>query len=107
VQGQAGYLPLLQYILDLLWKTEIQTGGIQRRTLELSTYRQSGESGMHSSNEWIQFMRHCWNRNNSLPSASFSNWWKLAVTLKVVLPENPCDDEHCDRNLWMPQSKQF
>jgi hypothetical protein len=42
VQGQAGYLPLLQYTLDLLWETELQTGGIQRRTLELSTYRQLG-----------------------------------------------------------------
>ena len=42
VQGQAGYLPLLQYTLDLLWETELQTGGMQRRTLELSTYRQLG-----------------------------------------------------------------
>ena len=42
VQGQAGYLPLLQYTLDLLWETELQTGGIHRRTLDLSTYRQLG-----------------------------------------------------------------
>ncbi|MBE7385408.1 MAG: WD40 repeat domain-containing protein [Leptolyngbya sp. SIO1E4] len=40
VQGQAGYLPLLQYTLDLLWVTE----GIQEhnRTLHINTYRKLG-----------------------------------------------------------------
>jgi energy-coupling factor transporter ATP-binding protein EcfA2 len=33
VQGQAGYLPLLQYTLNLLWKTELEANGIQDRTL--------------------------------------------------------------------------
>jgi energy-coupling factor transporter ATP-binding protein EcfA2 len=42
VQGQAGYLPLLQYTLDLLWKTEKETGSIQDRTLNISTYRRLG-----------------------------------------------------------------
>ncbi|WP_242051375.1 nSTAND1 domain-containing NTPase [Nostoc spongiaeforme] len=42
VQGQAGYLPLLQYTLNLLWETEVRTGSIDDRTLNLSIYRQLG-----------------------------------------------------------------
>ncbi|MBD2743794.1 DUF4214 domain-containing protein [Coleofasciculus sp. FACHB-1120] len=42
IQGQAGYLPLLQYTLDLLWETEVKTGSIQDQTLNISTYRQLG-----------------------------------------------------------------
>lgn len=42
VREQAGYLPLLQYTLNLLWETEKQKGGIQDRTLRLSTYRELG-----------------------------------------------------------------
>lgn len=42
VQGQAGYLPLLQYTLNLLWETEIKTGSINDRTLNISTYRELG-----------------------------------------------------------------
>lgn len=42
VQGQAGYLPLLQYTLDLLWESEAQKGGLQDRTLRSSTYRRLG-----------------------------------------------------------------
>nr|MDJ0707059.1 ATP-binding protein [Leptolyngbyaceae cyanobacterium MO_188.B28] len=38
IQGQKGYLPLLQYTLNLLWETECQTRGIEDRTLNLSTY---------------------------------------------------------------------
>jgi hypothetical protein len=42
VEGQAGYLPLLQYTLDLLWETEKETGSLQDRTLNISTYRRLG-----------------------------------------------------------------
>jgi energy-coupling factor transporter ATP-binding protein EcfA2 len=42
IQGQAGYLPLLQYTLNLLWETEVKNGSIQNRTLNISTYRQLG-----------------------------------------------------------------
>ncbi|WP_244141921.1 ATP-binding protein [aff. Roholtiella sp. LEGE 12411] len=42
IQGQAGYLPLLQYTLNLLWETEVKSGSIQDRTLNTSTYRQLG-----------------------------------------------------------------
>ncbi|MHC5763463.1 NACHT and WD repeat domain-containing protein, partial [Nostoc sp.] len=42
IQGQAGYLPLLQYTLNLLWETEVETGNIRDRTLNTSTYRQLG-----------------------------------------------------------------
>ncbi|MDZ8054957.1 MAG: eIF2A-related protein [Aulosira sp. ZfuVER01] len=42
IQGQAGYLPLLQYTLDLLWETEVKTNSIQDRTLNISTYRGLG-----------------------------------------------------------------
>ncbi len=42
IQGQAGYLPLLQYTLDLLWETEVKTGSINDRTLNISTYRELG-----------------------------------------------------------------
>ncbi|PSR17811.1 hypothetical protein C8255_10665 [filamentous cyanobacterium CCP3] len=44
VQGQSGYLPLLQYTLNLLWETECRTTGqdgkpqISDRTLNRSTY---------------------------------------------------------------------
>ena len=44
VQGQAGYLPLLQYTLNLLWEHEAQRGAerqafAQERTLYAQTYR--------------------------------------------------------------------
>jgi WD40 repeat protein len=42
VEGQAGYLPLLQYTLNLLWETEAETGSIHDRTLNTSTYRNLG-----------------------------------------------------------------
>ncbi len=42
IQGQAGYLPLLQYTLNLVWETEVKSGSIQDRTLNISTYRQLG-----------------------------------------------------------------
>jgi WD40 repeat protein len=42
VQGQAGYLPLLQYMLNLLWETEVQTGEIHNRTLNISSYYSLG-----------------------------------------------------------------
>jgi WD40 repeat protein/energy-coupling factor transporter ATP-binding protein EcfA2 len=42
VQGQAGYLPLLQYMLDLLWQTELESGNLEDRTLDMDTYRQVG-----------------------------------------------------------------
>ncbi|WP_193199074.1 ATP-binding protein [Nostoc sp. MG11] len=42
IQGQAGYLPLLQYTLNLLWETEVTNNSIQDRTLNTSTYRQLG-----------------------------------------------------------------
>jgi WD40 repeat protein/energy-coupling factor transporter ATP-binding protein EcfA2 len=42
IQGQAGYLPLLQYTLNLLWDTEVQTSSINDRTLNISTYRELG-----------------------------------------------------------------
>jgi hypothetical protein len=35
-------LPLLQYTLDLLWETEKETGSLQDRTLNISTYRRLG-----------------------------------------------------------------
>ncbi|MBD2179179.1 PD40 domain-containing protein [Pseudanabaena sp. FACHB-1998] len=46
VRGQRGYLPLLQYSLNLLWETESKTQGtdgraqIENRTLNISTYNQ-------------------------------------------------------------------
>lgn len=46
VQGQRGYLPLLQYTLNLLWETECNNLGgdgraeIEDRTLNISTYKQ-------------------------------------------------------------------
>ena len=43
VQGQAGYLPLLQYTLNLLWESEVQDGGIHDRTLNISSYHQIGK----------------------------------------------------------------
>jgi energy-coupling factor transporter ATP-binding protein EcfA2 len=42
IQGQAGYLPLLQYTLNLLWETEVQSQSIADRTLNISNYRQLG-----------------------------------------------------------------
>ena len=42
VQGQAGYLPLLQYTLNLVWDTEKENGSIRDRTLNISTYRGLG-----------------------------------------------------------------
>jgi WD40 repeat protein/class 3 adenylate cyclase len=43
VQGQAGYLPLLQYTLDLLWESEHRHGSLQQdRTLYARTYRELG-----------------------------------------------------------------
>ena len=42
VQGQPGYLPLLQYTLNLLWQTELQANSFHNRTLSISTYRNLG-----------------------------------------------------------------
>ncbi len=42
IQGQAGYLPLLQYTLNLLWDSEVKTGGINDRILKISTYQNVG-----------------------------------------------------------------
>ena len=42
VQGQAGYLPLLQYTLNLVWETEKQSGDLNDRTLNIRTYRELG-----------------------------------------------------------------
>jgi WD40 repeat protein/energy-coupling factor transporter ATP-binding protein EcfA2 len=42
IQGQAGYLPLLQYTLNLLWETEVQTQSIEDRTLNINNYRKLG-----------------------------------------------------------------
>ncbi|MEM9090567.1 MAG: DUF4751 family protein [Cyanobacteria bacterium P01_F01_bin.53] len=42
VQGQAGYLSLLQYTLDMLWKEEIQYAGLRDRTLSFKSYYRIG-----------------------------------------------------------------
>jgi tetratricopeptide (TPR) repeat protein len=42
VQGQAGYLPLLQYTLNLLWETEKQADHLHDRTLKIRSYRNLG-----------------------------------------------------------------
>ncbi|MCT7964076.1 hypothetical protein NG791_25695 [Laspinema sp. D1] len=42
IKGQAGYLPLLQYTLNLLWETEVEQGLSQDRTLNLDIYHQKG-----------------------------------------------------------------
>jgi hypothetical protein len=42
LQGQAGYLPLLQYTLDRLWQTEVETSHIDDRILNTSNYRNLG-----------------------------------------------------------------
>ena len=42
VQGQAGYLPLLQYTLNQLWESEVNDGGIHDRTLNIQSYRLLG-----------------------------------------------------------------
>jgi hypothetical protein len=43
IKGQSGYLPLLQYTLNLLWKTEAETASFQNhRTLKKRTYQDLG-----------------------------------------------------------------
>ena len=42
VQRQAGYLPLLQYTLAMLWETEVRDGSIHDRTLTSQAYRDIG-----------------------------------------------------------------
>ena len=42
VQGQAGCLPLLQYTLNLVWDSEVKTGSINDRTLNIDTYQDVG-----------------------------------------------------------------
>ena len=42
VQGQAGYLPLLQYSLNLLWNAEVNATQFSDRTLKRETYRRLG-----------------------------------------------------------------
>ena len=43
IKGQSGYLPLLQYTLNLLWKTEAETASFQNhRTLKKKTYQDLG-----------------------------------------------------------------
>ncbi|MFK8183368.1 MAG: hypothetical protein AB8B99_08335 [Phormidesmis sp.] len=42
VQGQAGYLSLLQYTLDALWQEEIQYAGLCDRTLSFKSYYRIG-----------------------------------------------------------------
>jgi energy-coupling factor transporter ATP-binding protein EcfA2 len=42
LKRQAGYLPLLQYTLNLVWETEVKNYDIQDRTLNINTYRQLG-----------------------------------------------------------------
>ncbi len=42
VQGQAGYLSLLQYTLNLLWQEEKKTGNIKNRILSSKTYQKLG-----------------------------------------------------------------
>lgn len=43
VQWQAGYLPLLQYTLNLIWEEEVLSNDIQNnRTIHISTYRNLG-----------------------------------------------------------------
>jgi WD40 repeat protein/energy-coupling factor transporter ATP-binding protein EcfA2 len=42
VQEQAGCLPLLQYTLNLLWETEVQTQSIEDRTLNINNYHKLG-----------------------------------------------------------------
>ena len=42
VQGQAGCLPLLQYTLNLIWDSEVKTGSINDRTLNIDTYQSLG-----------------------------------------------------------------
>ena len=42
VQGRAGYLPLLQYTLDLLWESEVADEGIHDRTLNIDSYHRLG-----------------------------------------------------------------
>jgi WD40 repeat protein len=38
LQGQAGYLPLLQYTLNLVWESEIKSESIEDKTINLETY---------------------------------------------------------------------
>jgi energy-coupling factor transporter ATP-binding protein EcfA2 len=42
IQGQPGCLPLLQYTLELLWRHEVNTGSINDRVLNKSTYQDIG-----------------------------------------------------------------
>jgi len=42
LQGQAGYLPLLQYTLNLVWESECKSGSIEDRTINVETYRAIG-----------------------------------------------------------------
>ncbi len=42
VQGQAGYLPLLQYSLNLLWNAEVNATQFSDRTLKRETYQRLG-----------------------------------------------------------------
>ena len=42
VYGQAGYLPLLQYTLDLLWQTDKENDGLKAQTLHTLSYRRLG-----------------------------------------------------------------
>lgn len=42
VQGRAGYLPLLEHTLNLLWERAVQSGSIYDRTLNIITYRELG-----------------------------------------------------------------
>ncbi|MBD2179346.1 WD40 repeat domain-containing protein [Pseudanabaena sp. FACHB-1998] len=42
VQGEAGYLPLLQYTLNLLWESETLSSSFQERTLNVNSYRKLG-----------------------------------------------------------------
>jgi len=42
IQGQAGYLPLLQYTLNLLWEVEVSSHRVYDRTLSISSYRKLG-----------------------------------------------------------------
>ncbi len=61
VQGRPGYLPLLQYTINLLWETERQRGGLEDRTLNTINYRQlggvSGALSKHVDNIYTQLKK--------------------------------------------------
>jgi WD40 repeat protein/energy-coupling factor transporter ATP-binding protein EcfA2 len=42
LQGQAGYLPLLQYTLNLVWESECKSKSIEDRTINVESYRMIG-----------------------------------------------------------------